>query len=77
MSKVERASSAIERSSSRTSGTDVEKQQEVYAGPAAVGTVGEGQQLQRKMTSRHVAMMCVSIPPRFSLDERSTPPRHS
>ncbi|BGP45246.1 hypothetical protein JCM10450v2_001063 [Rhodotorula kratochvilovae] len=59
MSKVERASSAVERSSSRTSGTDVEKQQEVYAGRAAVGTVGEGQQLQRKMTSRHVAMISI------------------
>ncbi|GAA6048096.1 hypothetical protein JCM3770_000189 [Rhodotorula araucariae] len=59
MSIPDRAPSVTDRSSTRASDKDVEKQQEVYAGRAAVGTVGEGQHLQRKMTSRHVAMISI------------------
>ncbi|KPV76808.1 uncharacterized protein RHOBADRAFT_48082 [Rhodotorula graminis WP1] len=59
MSTSSRAPTVVERSPSRRSGAkDVEKQ-EVLSGPAAVGAVGEGQNLKRNMSSRHVAMISI------------------
>lgn len=60
MSTSSRAPTIVERTpSGRSAAKDVEKQ-EVTAGPAAVGAVGQGQHLKRNMSSRHVAMMCVT-----------------
>ncbi|TNY24002.1 amino acid permease [Rhodotorula diobovata] len=59
MSTSSRAPTIVERTpSGRSAAKDVEKQ-EVTAGPAAVGAVGQGQHLKRNMSSRHVAMISI------------------